>query len=313
MADIPSRVPKPDAPAATGPYDAVQSGVRNDRPRIIPCSPEAAGTRFQLGEEIARGGMGAIFRAVDRSLERDLAVKIMLRDPADNPDGARRFHEEARITGQLQHPGIVPIHEIGTLSDGRPFFAMKLIQGESLAKRLGERPSAAQDQAQFLKVFEQVCQAVAYAHSQGVIHRDLKPLNVMVGAFGEVQVMDWGLAKHLSQRAQPIRNRETTNAEGLESDPDATVDRQNTADNKGMTRAGDILGTPAYMPPEQGAGISTSSTSARTCSVSAPSCVKSSRGNRPTLVNEARCGRKQRRPTWPKPTSVWKPAGPIRS
>ena len=111
---------------------------------------------------------------------------------------ARRFVDEARITGQLQHPGIPPVHDLGTLPDGRPFLAMKLIKGRTLDALLRDRPDPAADRGRFVAAFEQVCQAVGYAHAHRVIHRDLKPANVMVGAFGEVQVMDWGLAKVLA-------------------------------------------------------------------------------------------------------------------
>jgi serine/threonine protein kinase len=109
----------------------------------------------------------------------------------------RRFVEEAQVCGQLQHPGIVPVHDLGRLEDGRPFFAMKLVKGRTLAELLRERAGPDDDLPRLLGIFEQVCQAVAYAHSKGVIHRDLKSANVMVGAFGEVQLMDWGLAKVL--------------------------------------------------------------------------------------------------------------------
>src|SRR5204862_5099778 len=127
----------------------------------------------------------------------------------------------------------------GTLPDGRPFFAMKLIRGRTLAELLKERPSPAHDLPRFLHVFEQVCQTVAYAHSQGVIHRDLKPGNVMVGAFGEVQVMDWGLAKVLGREEARARPGATIVA---------TVRTQAQASH---SVAGSVMGTPAYMPPEQ--------------------------------------------------------------
>jgi serine/threonine protein kinase len=166
-----------------------------------PLRAEAAPT-FDLLEEIGRGGMGVVLRGRDRALERELAVKVLLERFRDRPDLVRRFVEEARITGRLQHPFIVPVHELGALPDGRPYFAMKLIQGRTLADLLAERPAPDHDRPRFLKVFEQVCQTIAYAHSHGVIHRDLKPSNVMVGEFGEVQVMDWGLAKVLPQASR---------------------------------------------------------------------------------------------------------------
>src|SRR5262249_47533358 len=122
----------------------------------------------------------------------------------DRADVVERFLDEAHIAGQLQHPGVAPVHDLGTLADGRPFFTMKLVKGRTLAELLRARPDPAGDLPGLLHVFEQVCQTVAFAHAKGVLHRDLKPANVMVGAFGEVQVMDWGLAKALAgQRGAP--------------------------------------------------------------------------------------------------------------
>src|SRR5262245_58433001 len=157
---------------------------------------------YELLEEVGSGGMGVVYRAREVALDRDVAVKILQdRFPVHSPS-ARRFLDEARITGQLQHPAIPPVHHIGTLPDGRPFLAMKLIKGNTLSDLLAKEHA---DCGQFVAVFAQVCQAVAYAHSRKVIHRDLKPANVMVGAFGEVQVMDWGLAKVLtSGGSQPV-------------------------------------------------------------------------------------------------------------
>src|SRR5262249_54270082 len=153
--------------------------------------------RVQLLGEIARGGMGVVLRGHDPELQRELAVKVILPAHRDNPELLRRFVGEARLAGQLQHPGIMPVYDVGRLADGRPFFAMKLIEGRTLAELLAERGDPGQDLPRFLRYFEAVCQAVGYAHARGVIHRDLKPANVMVGSFGEVQVMDWGLAKRL--------------------------------------------------------------------------------------------------------------------
>jgi serine/threonine protein kinase len=150
-----------------------------------------------LGEELGRGGMGIVYRARDTVLQRSLAVKVLLEVHADRPDLERRFLEEAQVLGQYQHPAIPPVHALGRLPDGRPYFAMKLVKGHTLTDLLAARANPAEDQARFLGIFEQVCQALAHAHSKRVIHRDLKPANVMVGAFGEVQVVDWGLAKVL--------------------------------------------------------------------------------------------------------------------
>ena len=171
---------------------------------IRPTSPETPKltgqrSRYQLIGELARGGMGAIFQGRDLDLGRDLAVKVIREEHRDHPEMVRRFVEEAQIGGQLQHPGIIPVHEFGRLPDGRLFIAMKLVRGRTLAALLATRRGPDEDRMRFLSVFEQVCQTMAYAHARGVIHRDLKPSNIMVGSFGEVQVMDWGLAKVLDQ------------------------------------------------------------------------------------------------------------------
>src|SRR5262249_38792815 len=143
-----------------------------------------------------RGGMGAVLRGRDVDLGRDLAVKVLLEKHADRPEVARRFLGEAQVGAQLQHPGVVPVYDVGRFGD-RPFFTMKLVKGQTLAQLLAERADPTQDRPRFLAISLQVAQTLAYAHAKGVIHRDLKPANIMVGAFGEVQVMDWGLAKIL--------------------------------------------------------------------------------------------------------------------
>jgi len=206
--------------------------------------PAQAG-RYRLLSEIARGGMGAVHRGHDVDLGRDLALKLLLEKHRDRPDLIERFVEEAQICGQLQHPGIVPVYELGILADKRPFFAMKLVKGRTLAELLAEVETGS-DLPRFLSIFEAICQTVAYAHARGVIHRDLKPANVMVGSFGEVQVMDWGLAKVLA-RAGETSVPETPASETLV----ATVRSTGASD---LSQAGSVLGTPAYMAPEQARG-----------------------------------------------------------
>jgi serine/threonine protein kinase len=164
-------------------------------PVIRPSSPEIPdpselSARLQLFGEIARGGMGAVFKGRDSDLGRDLAVKILLESHRDKPEMIRRFIEEAQIAGQLQHPGIVPIYELGAFGDRRPYFAMKLVNGHTLAEILSNRKTPSDGLPRFLSIFESISQTMAYAHARGVIHRDLKPSSVMVGSFGEVQVMD---------------------------------------------------------------------------------------------------------------------------
>ncbi len=160
--------------------------------------PEGRGN-YQILGEIARGGMGVVLRGHDTDLGRDVAMKVLNKDLADRPEVVQRFVEEAQIGGQLQHPGIVPVYELGLMADDRPYFTMKLIKGRTLAATLVRRDSVEDDRAQFLSIFESVCQTMAYAHSKGVIHRDLKPANIMVGAFGDVQVVDGGLAKVMAR------------------------------------------------------------------------------------------------------------------
>src|SRR5262249_28912990 len=193
----------------------VQAGGPNAGPRDVldnrrvggsdnPSHADSGAFRYDLVREVGHGGIGVVFRGRDRRLGRELAVKVLRANYRDQPEACRRFVDEARVGSQLQHPAIVPIYELGEFADGSPFLTMKLVEGKTLAALLEERNArgrssadAAEDLPHFLGIFEQVCQAMAYAHARGVIHRDLKPANIMVGAFGEVQVMDWGFAKQL--------------------------------------------------------------------------------------------------------------------
>src|SRR5262249_9800720 len=142
-------------------------------------------------------GMGEVWRGRDIVLAREVALKVMRERVFADGEFRARFEEEARHVGRLEHPAIVPVYDLGELPDGRPFFVMKLIHGQTLAELLQAREPA-EVLPRWVEVFEQVCQAVAFAHERGVIHRDLKPSNVMLGAFGEVQVLDWGIAKALA-------------------------------------------------------------------------------------------------------------------
>ncbi|MFO0796390.1 MAG: serine/threonine-protein kinase [Gemmataceae bacterium] len=240
MADLP-RAPRTTA-------DQLDATTAGDPPGTSTALlAPARADRYVLDVELARGGMGVVYQATDTVFDREVAVKVLQDRFAATPAAARRFATEARVAGQLQHPGIPPVHDLGTLPDGRPFLAMKLIKGDTLDVLLKARRAAADDRGRWVGVFEQVCHAVAYAHSNGVIHRDLKPANVMVGKFNEVQVMDWGLAKLLSARraGEGDDPEATTGGTVIHPAPDSAGD---------ATQAGIAVGTPAYMPPEQAVG-----------------------------------------------------------
>lgn len=159
--------------------------------------PETADTPYTIVEELGRGGMGTVYRAVDARLDREVALKVSTLGQAD-PEEAERMHKEARVMARLEHPGIVPVHDAGELPDGRMYYAMRLIRGERL-----DRWAEGRTLSDCLGVFRKVCEAVAFAHAHGVIHRDLKPANVMIGAFGEVLVLDWGVARRRGEPAEP--------------------------------------------------------------------------------------------------------------
>jgi serine/threonine protein kinase/tetratricopeptide (TPR) repeat protein len=268
-----------EAAAATGPF--TQAG---DGQEPIP----AQVGRYRIDQRLGQGGMGAVYCGLDADLDRTLAVKVLLAKHQHKDHLRQRFLEEAQIMGRLQHPGIAPIHEIGRLEDGRPFFSMKQVQGRTLGEMLkapaasgvastpeaasrvsddpGSRhrntavitdparqeprtlspPRSPADMAHLLGIFEQVCQTVAYAHAQGIIHRDLKPANIMVGAFGEVQVMDWGLAKRMMDDERGMMNEDKATS---------SVHHSSCIGHRSdQTEAGRVLGTPAYMAPEQARG-----------------------------------------------------------
>lgn len=204
--------------------------------------PDFEGTRYRILSKIAEGGMGTVFRAHDSSLDREVAIKVM-DDSLQDTQFAERMQQEAQVIARLEHPGIVPIHDVGILPDGRMFYAMKLVQGERLdvfcqtARALPER----------LRLFQKICEAVAFAHAQNIIHRDLKPANIMVGAFGEVLVMDWGLAKILGEE----KASETRMAM---PEPGAAFQDKTDGGSGLATQVGAVLGTPDYMAPEQARG-----------------------------------------------------------
>jgi len=211
------------------------SNAALERLREAADAPDLSATKYEIIERIGQGGMGTVYRARDRELARDIALKVV-RIPELAPDVAARMLREARTLAQLEHPGIVPVHDVGTLADGRVFYAMKLVKGVPLdalpAAPLPDR----------LRIIERLCEAVAFAHACGVIHRDLKPQNVMVGPFGEVLVMDWGVAKLMGDADASL---------GI-GEHDAP--RSDAAGPSAMTGHGAVIGTPGYMAPEQAVG-----------------------------------------------------------
>ncbi len=224
--------------------DTPQSGRREPN---LAAETVAGSARYELLQEVGRGGAGVVFRGRDRVLGRELAVKVLREAYLDTPEVRRRFIEEARVGSQLQHPAIVPVYELGWFNDHRPYFTMKLVEGRTFAALLKDRADPGEDRTRLLGIFEQVCQATAYAHGRGVVHRDLKPANVMVGAFGEVQVMDWGFAKILGDEEAPAARSPTEKA--TDSVPPLPV-----SGRSGASQSGVVMGTPAYMPPEQAQG-----------------------------------------------------------
>jgi serine/threonine protein kinase/formylglycine-generating enzyme required for sulfatase activity len=222
----------------------VQKIASTGTPSAQPSSADEASThcKYTLVKEIARGGMGQIYFGEDPQLERQVAVKVSsISEDGEDP----RFSKEAKVLAQLAHPNIVPIHNIGVDTQGRPFYSMKLVKGRTLQAVLNlirdGDAAALKDypRATLLTIFRKVCDAMMFAHSKGILHRDLKPENIMVGEYGEVLVMDWGLAKVLGEREDTV----------------STVSRVNDTGDYGMTMEGEVMGTPQYMSPEQAMGM----------------------------------------------------------
>lgn len=222
------------------------SDLALDRLRAAADAPDLGGTGYVLLDKLGSGGMGGVFRVQDIALEREVALKVL--GIADSRgEFAARLLREAKIIAQLEHPGIVPVHDVGTLPDGRVFYTMKLVQGRRLDQQrdeLGGLPER-------LRTFQKICEAVSFAHAHQVLHRDLKPQNIMVGPFGEVLVMDWGLAKLLE-----VESNETTEENAAPKNDALSValagrDASAAETSEAETAHGAVLGTPGYMAPEQ--------------------------------------------------------------
>ena len=205
--------------------------------RTVVSNPDFSSTKYTFVKELGRGGMGTVYLAEDRELDRLVAIKV-LNTPELTDDLRNRMVREAQIIARLEHPGIVPVHDVGTLPDGRIFYAMKFVRGSRLDEYAAQN-SSFRDR---MRKFQAVCDAVAFAHAHGVIHRDLKPQNIMIGSFGEVLVLDWGVAKVL-------RGGDTEtgrDGDGLPVPPSAHLPVDTTA--------GTVIGTRDYMSPEQARG-----------------------------------------------------------
>jgi serine/threonine protein kinase len=195
--------------------------------------PDLSGLKYVVLEELGRGGMGIVYRAHDEELDREVALKVSNAIvPRDAPES--RLSREARVLATLEHPGIVPIHDAGVLRDGRAFYVMKLVNGELLTRHLAGLDSIDAR----LRLFERICEPVAFAHARGIVHRDLKPDNIMVGAFGEVLVLDWGLARRFGPPEAATSPRAGARLRGIGGQGPTTT-------------AGIVAGTPGFMAPEQ--------------------------------------------------------------
>ena len=272
--------PTPDDPFATRSPDAIREDsvdpfetlVKGPGP-VLPGGqsprPEGFGARFRIVRMHAKGGLGVVSLAIDRELDRAVALKEIQDRHADEPRNRSRFLVEAEITGKLEHPGIIPVYGLGTYADGRPYYAMRFVRGDSLrqaidrfhrdpeAKALGPGDRRVRLH-QLLGRFADVCQAIGYAHSRGILHRDIKPGNVMLGPYGETLVVDWGLAKPID--GPDVEEPTSDGPTGIEPDTSGTADGSArvrlslTGGSTEETLPGQAIGTPAYMSPEQAEG-----------------------------------------------------------
>lgn len=255
---IPASIYTPPSPSPLGPLDSAHPADEGDDSlqRQLHLTQRQA-QQLEPGREVARGGMGAVRTARESATRRTVAMKVMLRP--DSAHDTARFVSEARITARLEHPNIVPIYDLGVDEQGKPFYTMKLVEGITLQRVLQLLKEGVAETVQLyplatlLTIFQKLCDAIAFAHARGVIHRDLKPANIMLGKYGEVLVMDWGLAKVLNDERR-MTNDETPTAPETPAGGEEIRHSSSDISHSAATMAGAILGTPQYMSPEQARG-----------------------------------------------------------
>ena len=264
QADEPDPAPRGASEGSADPADASHRTSHSARIQKLERQRADPGSRYEIRGELGRGGMGLVLEVWDTDLRRALAMKVLRRDAVlkptatSAPENVVRFLDEAQITAQLDHPGIVPVHELSVDSEGRIYFTMRRVKGRNLKELVQDLHSGSSEWnlTRVAGVILKVCETMAFAHAKGVVHRDLKPTNVMVGRFGAVYVMDWGLAcvKGREHAAHDIRLRANPDVTLSELRTDRTGQDEDEIDSPLVTMDGAVIGTPAYMAPEQARG-----------------------------------------------------------
>ncbi|MDD4869124.1 MAG: protein kinase [Kiritimatiellae bacterium] len=253
-------IPSSISDTSTPPDDTAPSDTTDDKMSVTKTLIPVPDGKYEIGETVAQGGMGAILNTKDVNLRRSVAMKVLLEPEKASAEQLLRFVEEAQVTGQLEHPGIVPLYELGLDANGNVFYTMKFVKGKTLNDILDGIKSGDTQTirdyplAHLLTIFQKVCDAIAFAHSKRVIHRDLKPENIMVGDYGEVLVMDWGLAKVLPKKTIKLQGSKGTQLQSQKAQKIIDSVRKDSGSEILKTMDGEIMGTPGFMSPEQALG-----------------------------------------------------------